>query len=268
MNTFWDALTDSKVIRTGIIAVLFLLAFFLLIETIASAHDIGSAPAADTITVTGTGKAAALPDIAVINFTVQETGASVSEAQTAATTKTNAALAAVKKYHIDDADVSTISYNVMPQYEQTPCGAGNGTLCPAYLPPANERIVGYEVAETIQVKVRKTEDAGALLQDLGDLGVENISGPNFMVDDDSSVHDAARGKAIADAQTQAQLLAKQLGVHLGKVVSFSENGGGYPSPVMYKAMDAAGSVATAPAPELPMGENETSVTVSVTYEIR
>src|SRR5581483_3202372 len=103
------------------------------------------------------------------------------------------------------------------------------------------------------------------LQKLGTLGVQNINGPDFQVDDPTAVQDEARGKAIDDARTKAETLAKQLHVRLGKVVSYNENGGYFPQPVYAaagKAMDAA------TPPSLPTGTNETDVTVSVTYEIK
>lgn len=74
--------------------------------------------------------------------------------------------------------------------------------------------------------------------------------------------------AIADAQSKAQALAKQLGVRLVRIVSFSENNGSYPSPVMY-AMNAS-TGATAPkaaAPDISTGEQKVTDNVTVTYEI-
>ncbi|MGH7175104.1 MAG: SIMPL domain-containing protein, partial [Minisyncoccia bacterium] len=60
-------------------------------------------------------------------------------------------------------------------------------------------------------------------------------------------------------------LAQQLGVSLGKIVSFSE--GGAPYPVGYAMNASAGGVASAPAPNVPAGENTYSDTVTITYAI-
>ncbi len=77
----------------------------------------------------------------------------------------------------------------------------------------------------------------------------------------------ARRKAISDAKTKARVLAKDLGVSLGRVASFSE-GGYYPAPTMYKAtmMDVAQGEAS--VAEIPKGENTISSNVTITYEIR
>lgn len=106
---------------------------------------------------------------------------------------------------------------------------------------------------------------GALLGGLGKLSVQNVSGPSFTLDDPSAGYDAARADAIAKAKTQASLLAKQLGISLGKIVNFSESSGNAP----YYAMSASGANATtASTPTVPTGENTYNASVSITYEIR
>lgn len=266
MNDSWQSFASDTTIRRSIVGVLVVLGLFLLVLTLGGLKTLGHGmPTANTITVTGTGKAAAVPDTAEVTFTVQESAAAVADAQTKATNRTNDALAAVKKDGIADKDVTTLSYNITPQYDTIqPCAPG--MLCPQRVD--TNKIVGYQVTETIQVKIRKTDDVAQVLQDLGSLGVQNVSGPDFVLDDPHAVTNEARANAIADAKAQAELLAKQLGVHLGTVVSYSENGA-TPYP-MYKAMSVAAGYAedqAAPLPSLPTGEQETNVTVSVTYEI-
>jgi uncharacterized protein YggE len=244
------------------------LAVFLLLEAITVGvrlvHD--DKQPINTISVSGEGKATAVPDVARITFSVMDTEKSVADAQTKATKQSNDAIAAVKAFGIKDADVKTISYSVSPQYNYNAVACPPGMACPSGAPT----ISGYQVSQTVEVKVRDTAKAGDVLQKLGALGVQNISGPDFSVDNPDSVKADARAEAITKARAQAQILAKQLGVHLGKVMSFSE-GGTQPYP-MY---DSAGSgnvmyktaAAVAPSPSLPTGQNEYDETVSVTYEI-
>jgi len=253
-----------RILVIAAVGTLGILSLFLFTLVVNGVNEFGRStmPPSNVITVTGTGTAAAAPDIADVSFSVTESASTVAAAQDAATKKTNAALDAVKALGIEDKDVRTLYYNVNPQYAPAVCQ-------PGYACTNSNKIIGYEVSQSVDVKVRDIDKAGDVLQKLGTLGVQNISGPNFMVDDDSSVKDEARGEAIRDAQQKAALLAKQLGVHLGKVVSFSENGGGYPYPVAYggtmmmkeQAMDSV-------APTLPAGQNETDVSVTITYEIR
>jgi uncharacterized protein YggE len=243
---------------TGTLAILALFLFAELINAV-QAFGYPSSPIQNTITVQGIGKATTTPDIASVYFTVQQSASTVAAAQSATTDKANAAVDAMKALGIADADIQTESYTVSPQYAPGTCAAG------VYCPSSNT-ISGYQVSEGVSLKIRDTSTVGDILQKLGDLGVQNVSGPNFGQDDDSATQDSARAAAIKDAQDKAATLAAQLGVHLGKVVSFSENGG-YPVPVMYAA---AGSMAKdmAATPNLPAGTSESSVTVSITYAIR
>ncbi|MEJ0053656.1 MAG: SIMPL domain-containing protein [bacterium] len=252
-----------RIVQVGAFA-LAMLALFLLVESLSVIRDLNhpSAPATDTITVSGQGTANAVPDVAKITYTVTETAKSVGDAQTAATKKSNDALAALKDSGIEDKDVKTLAYSVSPQYTYPTCPPG------VFCPNNTATITGYDVSQTIQVTVRDTAKAGDVLQELGTLGVQNISGPNFTVDEDGSVKAAARAEAIADAKEKAQALAKELGVRLGRVVNFYEETGGQPYPMYSQSAFGGKAMDMAAAPSLPTGENETTSTVSITYEIR
>ncbi len=258
----------SKPVRYSAAAALSLLALFLLVQTLDALTDFGRSdnPYMNTITVEGTGKAASIPNLAVVSFSVTERGTTVAEAQTKATGKTDAALAAVEGMGIEEKDVKTTAYNVYPQYENIqPC---YGMVCPEIA--RNPRIIGYEVSQTVEVKVRDTAKAGDVLQALGTLNVQNISGPNFTVDEDDAIRNAAREEAIEQAKAKAKVLADELGVRLGKVISFYENNQypyyeeGFNGAKGGMAMDAMAQS----APRLPAGEQETEISVSITYEIR
>lgn len=264
-NPFFEAF-DNGVVRIAFIGLLGILSLFLLAETITTAANFGRAgvPATDTVTVSGEGQATLPPDVARVSFTVENTAASVSEAQALTTKQANAAIAYLKEQQVAEKDVKTLSYNIYPQYSYPrPCPYGS--VCP---PETAPKVTGYQVSETIQVTVRDLASVGGLIGGLGKLEVQNLNGPAFALDDSTAGYSAARADAIAKAKVQAERLAEQLGVHLGKVVNFSESSGGnYP---MY-AYGMGGGVADSkavPAPNVPTGENTYNASVSITYEIR
>jgi uncharacterized protein len=197
---------------------------------------------------------------------VTEEGKTVKEAQDKATTKTNAILDAVKGMDVKDKDIKTIGYNSYPKYEYS-----NNICTNGYCPPSKQVLTGYEVSQSIEVKVRKTDTAGDILTKVGGLGAENISSLNFVTDDLEAVKAQARDKAVADAKAKAKVLAKSLGVSLDKIVSFSEDGVSQP-PIMYSMgsglMKAEAVDMARPVPELPTGENKIVSNVTITYEIR
>ena len=217
-------------------------------------------PATDTITVQGDGQATFAPDVARISFTVENTKATVADAQAATTKQANAAIGYVKEQGIADKDIKTLSYNISPQYSYPSCPQG------AFCPNTSPKITGYQVSESVQVTLRDLSKVGEILAGLGKLEVQNLNGPAFALDDSTAGYDAARADAINKAKMQAKLLAKQLDVSLGKIVNFSESSGGYPYP-MY-ALGMGGESKAASTPDVPTGENTYNASVSITYEIR
>lgn len=255
---------DNSSVRIALIGTLVILALFLLTQTITIAANFRrpSSPATDTITVNGSGQATLPPDVARISFSVQNTAVSVADAQVATTKQANAAIDFVKGQGIADKDVKTLSYNISPQYSYpNPCL--QGALCPTY--NGTPKITGYQVSEMIQVTVRNISTVGTLLSGIGKLEVQNVNGPAFALDDSTAGYDAARADAISKAKAQAALLAKQLGISLGKIVNFSASSG---SSQYYGATMRAMVAEAAPSPNIPTGENTYNASVSITYEIR
>lgn len=225
--------------------------------------------AANTINVSGHGEVLAAPDIATFSFSVVSNKSTVAAAQADATAKQNAVSDYLGGAGVDKKDLQTSGYSVQPQYsyQKSVCpqvmSVGGA---PVYCPPGKSVLTGYEVRQSTTVKVRDTAKAGDLLVGVGTKGATEVSGLQFTFDDPTGVQAQARGKAIDDAKAKAKVLAKQLGVTLVRVVSFSESGGGYSPQPMYASMGAAESKVV--APDISVGENKTSVDVSVTYEIR
>jgi hypothetical protein len=120
----------------------------------------------------------------------------------------------------------------------------------------------------VSVKLRDTTKAGTLLVALGTLGVTDLNGPSFAVDNPDAVQSQARTIAIADAQAKAKTLASQLGVSLIRIVSFSDNNGSYPQPVMYAMNASTDSAKAAPVPDISTGQQKVTSNVTITYEIQ
>lgn len=249
-------------LKKVVLGVLVLLGLFLLMLSINQIQVFGrdGLTYANSITVEGEGKVVIIPDVAKISFSVTESKPTVAEAQAAANEKINKALEALKGLGVEEKDLETQNYAVYPKYEyQQPC---YGQICPAY---TGDKIVGYEVSQSVEVKVRDTGKAGDALSALGAIGVQNIQGPAFVLDDESEAKNQARLKAIEDAKKKAEQLAKGLGVRLGKVTSFYEPG---PADMYgYGGGFAGAEMAKTASPALPVGERETTMRVSVTFEI-
>lgn len=227
---------------------------------------VGGALASNTITFSGSGEINAAPDLATITFTIRENAKEMKDAQTAVTTKETSVLDFLEKSGIAKKDIKTESYNSYPKYEYgKPCYEWMSTNCRQEVP----KVIGYEVSEYVSVKVRDLAKAGEIVKGVGDLSISDISGPNFSIEKEEEFKAQARKMAIVEAKEKAEVLAKDLGVKLVRIVNFSENGN-YPMPMYAKRTMAEDSVSSGSAlsPELPTGESKITSNVSITYEIR
>lgn len=214
-----------------------------------------------SISVSGTGKIAAVPDVAEIEVGV------VSEATTAKAAlehnnmATNNLHAILGERGVAAKDIQTTRIQVHPQYSQPephPPGQPQRDFIP--------KIVGYRVENTVAVTARQVEKLGALLDALVGGGANQVHGISFRVNGPEKLLDEARRRAVADARRKAELLAGEADVVLGpplKIVSEDETGPRFPP--MAFGVRAMG--APAPMPVAP-GEQELGVTVRVVYEIK
>lgn len=215
-----------------------------------------------SISVSGEGEVIAVPDIATITLTVRESGKTVPEAQKAVEAKIAKALAALASSGVEKKDTKTLSYTVNPKYESS------AVICTNMGCPVPRTVVtGYEVAQTVQVKVRAIDKAGEVVGLIGNENITEISGPEFTVDEPEKAKAEAKEKAIADAREKAQATAKALGVSLGEITSFGEDVGGY-YPVMMSARAEVFDMKAAPmSATMPEGQSVIKSKVTITYTL-
>lgn len=246
--------------------VLVILGLFLVVQTVNALKEYryigGNGMGQNVISVNGEGEIFVVPDVAMFTFGVTENGKDVKTAQDAVTVKIDDAIAALKAQGIDEKDIKTVDFNANPRYEY------NQIRCITVPCPSSQQLVGYDVTQTMQVKVRVADKAGDAIDAVTSAGITNVGSLSFTLDDEEEAVREARKQAIENAREKAEVLADDLGVRLVRIVSYSENNGGYPMPMYAKAqsMDSAGNAASVPS--LPTGENKITVSVSVTYEIR
>ncbi len=260
-------LTNKRFIKAsiGLIGVLTLFVFVLFINAIKENRylGVGMQPPA-TITVSGEGEVLAVSDIATVYVTLSKDAATTKEAQNLLNEQVTKTLAYLKEQKIEDKDIKSEYGGVNPKYSY------EAVNCFTYpCPQRDPKITGYTATQSITIKVRDVDNANEVRTGLANLGITNISGPTLSIDNEDGFKESARANAITDAQAKAKILAKQLHVRLGKVVSFSEGGMAYP--MMYReksVMNQDMAAGATPAPELPKGENKITSNVTIIYEIR
>jgi len=204
----------------------------------------------NTISISGQGKVSAKPDIGQVDLSVISDAATVVAAQKDNTDKMNKITQAMKDLGIKDEDLKTTNYGIYPRYQYT---------------KSINQIIGYEVSQTLTVKIRNLDKAGDILGQAATLGANQVGSLIFTFDNPESIKSQARQQAIANAKQKADDLAKTLGVTLGKLTSFSESYSGGPIPYSNAAYGIGGGGGG--TPEIQTGQNEVQVDVSLTYEI-
>jgi uncharacterized protein YggE len=247
------------IVLVGVIAALASYAYY----TIKQSEGVYTGAA--TITVQGTGEVNAKPDIGQFSFSVLAEGTDASEAQNKSAQSINAIMDYLKGAGVEEKDIKTENYYLTPKYryENTVCAYNT------YCPPSNPILDGYQVSQMITVKVRDLSKAGDLISGVGGKGATDISSLSFTIDDDSTLKNEARQKAIADAKAKADALTKSLGVQIVRMTGYWEDQGGY-YPMESKAYGMGGDMASeaAVAPSVPTGENTITSNISISYEVK
>lgn len=208
-------------------------------------------PVEHTIDVEGIGNVSGRPDIATISFGVETRSKDVASAQEKNSKSMNALIDKMKALEISADDVQTSSYNA---YQET-----------SYNPQTGKSEPGeWIVSQQVNVKVRDTDKISNVIQVAGQNGATNISGPNFTIDDPSSLKDEARTEALADSMKRAVSIAEQLGLRLDGVVGYTEYGS---EAAPYYAYDKMESGMGGGGPVIQPGTNEVTLTVNVTYKL-
>jgi uncharacterized protein len=219
-----------------------------------------------SITVVGRGDVKAKPDIATVNLGVEVTAPTVSEAMTEANARMKTILAAMKALGIADKDIQTSNFSInferrepiAPAVSEAAPGAKSGSAqAPAGL---------YRVNNMIQVTIRELDKVGDVLDAAVEAGANNVWGVSFGLDNTDALEAQAREKAVADARSRAESLAKLNGVAVGDVIAISEVIGGSPSP-MYAETASFKGLGGGGAPVEP-GELTFATQVQVVYGIR
>jgi uncharacterized protein len=205
------------------------------------------------ISLSGHGEVRQAPDTAYVITGVLSQGVTAGEALAANTKAMNALFAALKDGGIADKDVQTSNFMVQPRYN--------------FQENKAPELVGYDVSNTVTVKIRKLGDLGLLLDKLVQAGSNQINGIGFEISEPTAALDEARKLATADATRKAKIYAEAMGVTLGPVMSISEGVNYQPPMPMARGKVMMADAAAAPVP-VAAGEQSLSIDVNITWEIR
>jgi uncharacterized protein YggE len=210
------------------------------------------------ITIEGRGEVTATPDTAFVTSGVTTQGATAREALDANTAAMTELISTLKAAGIEARDIQTSGFSVNPNYVYSDARDANGYT----LPP---KINGYQVFNTVTIRVRQITTLGDILDKSVTVGANTINGVSFSMADPSKLYDEARKAAFADAREKAQLYATAAGLELEQIKQIAETQN-YNQPVPYMMRQDAAMAASAPVP-VQAGELSFSINVQVTWEL-
>jgi len=234
--------------------ILVLIVFFIIMSLNEWDKRTYAGPDVLTISAAGQGEVFVKPDIAQISFTIQKEKISLLDAQNEASVASNKLTDFLKSSGIEDKDIKTTNYSIYPRYD--------------YLENSGRIFRGYDVSETIEVKIRKIDDTGKILSGAANNGADQVGQVSFTIDDQEAVKREAREKAIIDAKQKANKLANDLGLKIVRLIGFYESGGDYYPVAMMKESSSILGMGGAATPSIPSGENKVTVNVSLTYQMK
>ncbi len=228
-----------------------------------------------SFSVSADGTYVAVPDIAQFTYSVLTEGgkdlASLHDQNAKASEKV---IAFLKANGVESKDIKTVSYNVSPRYSSYNCPIG--VMSPAGGAPTSIRpcppseIVGYDVAQSVQVKVRDFKKIGDIVSGVVKNGANKVSELQFTLDDPAIAQSKARENAIAKAKQKAEGIADSTGFRLGRLLGIQEGGAGYPAPYYRNTLtsyaDGMGGAELKSAP-IEAGSQDVTVSITLQYEI-
>ncbi len=259
-NQIFENLKEKKIFIVFKVALVILLVFLIAwvgVDILNKIREGKYIESKNTITVSATGEVYAKPDLALTVFSVITEAKTVVKALSDNTKKMNEVINSMKSQGIEEKDLKTTSFNIYPRYEW---------YDEKVFPPSGKRVlVGYEVQQSLQVKIRDMAKIGEVIEGGSSAGANEVGDLQLTIDNQDELKKQARGKAIEEAKAKAKELASQLGVGLVKIISFSENA----IVPFYYGLEktAATGMGGGEVPQIETGENKIEVTVAITYEI-
>lgn len=205
-------------------------------------------PGETLLEVEAQGTVRAVPDRATFSTEVSSDGATPDAALQANATAAQRLVTAMLEAGVAQADLRTSDIRTARRFRRD--GDGDDT----------DEVIGYRASERFEVRVPSAR-ASAVLDALGKAGATEISGPSFSFKDAAPLDRAARAKAVAEANAQADDYAAALGLRRSRIIRVSER-----SARRFEGSDIVVTGKRAGAPLSP-GEQETTTTVWIDYAL-
>ena len=159
------------------------------------------------ISVAATNEVKVTPDRATIQISVQTRAATAAAAAAENATKVQAVLAALRGLGLTNDQLSTMNYNVQPDY--------------VHREGREPTITGYNVTNTILADVRQINQVGRVIDAALSRGANMMTSLQFYASNTEAARRSAIAGAIAKARADAEAAASAAGGSLGQLLEIT-----------------------------------------------
>lgn len=158
------------------------------------------------LSVSATGEADTRPDEARFQAGIENWARTAKEASQETQADIDTIVAALKELGIEEKDIQTRTVNV----QRIDWGNRKGQ---------------YQASNTVNVRVRDVEKAGAAVTAVTDVGANIVSGPDLRLSDPEKAANSAYGEAFKAAKARAEAYADAAGMEISRVLVIRDAGG-------------------------------------------
>lgn len=181
--------------------VISLAVFFLGLSSWAQAAEL-PLPDRPHIVVEGHGEVRQVPDIITLHMQVSATAKNFSAAKQQVDGNIARAIQAAKRFNVKAADINASKIQAAPQYEWQ----------------NQQRIYkGERITRQLEVRLTRPDDYNDLVEGLLDAGITRLQNIQLAFSNRDQLQEEAMKRALRDAHRQAQIIASELHVKLGKI---------------------------------------------------
>ena len=204
-----------------------------------------------TLEVTGKGEIEVSPNKASLTYVVESNAKTAKAAAEDNAKRTKAVLDKLKSLIGKEDKVKTTGYQLSPTYEYNE-------------KTRRSELVGYRASNQVLVETGSLEKLGTLIDSGVEAGADRVEGLSFTNSKSNEYAKEALLKAVGQARETAALVAKSVGMKIGRIIKISPSQE-IPIPVYQRA--ALRAEAAAPTPIEP-GEITVRASVYMVFELQ
>jgi uncharacterized protein YggE len=205
------------------------------------------------LSVSASGEAEAVPDLATMVIGIETFGANAAAANEANSKKAAAIGMALETFGVAERDIQTANLSLA----RVDYGPRKGQ---------------FQANNTLTVRLHDVPKAGEAVVAATTAGANVLSGPSLQIEDPEKANRGAYIAAYKAARTRAQAYADAAGMEISRVLTIRDGGqgGGYPMPMdaMAIAQSAPPAISAVPPPSIRPGVTRTRVSVQVDFALQ